>query len=332
MPRIDTFVPKGKHAFAIETPEGVPPLHTLCIMAGKRGAGKTTACVSMLRFYRRHKCADRIFWISPTCGSNKAYLQELGVKDDDCYDSPDNAAMDAVVAAIEAENKEWEEYLKALKAWKRLRKADNVEQLTVQELIDADSMGLLEGEGKPKAKYGHKPVLHVVLDDSMGSRLFVPGPKSRLTNVAIKHRHIGNGLGASLWLLVQSYSSHGSLPRSIRENATVVCLYWTTQEAQRAKMAEELSDRRGEEVFLEAYRQAAEDDEHAFLMIDYSLKGEGRYRQNWDGAFLPAFDAQLSQQPSPDQKQEQHPEQDPDQDPSQPRRQRVSPLRVVARY
>jgi hypothetical protein len=320
--RVETWLPKKK-AFDIPTPDGVPPLHALLLYAGHRGAGKSVACVSLLRHYKKHGCMDRCFWVAPTCGSNKQYLDEINVAENDRFDNPTNAVLDQIVQEVEAEAKAWDEYLKAMKTWKRLRKADNVEQLTVQELIDADSMGLLEGEGKPKAKYGHKPVLHLVLDDCLATPIMVAGPKSRLSNLCVKHRHIGDGLGITVHLLVQSYSAHGSVGRAIRENSTAVLLWWSTQDAQRKKIAEEVSDRRGPDVFMQAYEEATQESDHDFLLVNFTKKGAERYRAGLSGPFLPTANVDASQEPEVEQELKQEPEQ------TQPKADRV---RVVARY
>ncbi len=236
---------------------------------------------SLLRHYKKHGCADRIFWVSPTMGSNGQFLDELQVDDQDRLDTCDNAALETVIQAIEGESTAWQEYQAQLKAWKKLHGAKHIGDLDHEMLDFAYKAGLLEGSSiRPESRYGHKPILHCVIDDCMGTPLMSAGPRSKLVNMCIKHRHLGEGLGCTLWICVQSWSALGSVPRSIRENATAVAIFNTPQEKQVAIMAEELSDRRGEQLFLDCYKQATE-SEHGFLFVDLTNK-HGRYRANWN--------------------------------------------------
>jgi hypothetical protein len=70
------------------------------------------------------------------------------------------------------------------------------------------------------------------------------------------------------------------VPRAIRENATGVVVFNTPHRQQLEKMAEELADRRGPEVFLACYRQATE-PEHGFLFVDLTSKTQ-RYKAGWN--------------------------------------------------
>ena len=281
MPKtVSTWLP-SKTAFEVKTPDYTPKLHGLFLFTGRRGGGKGVAMTSLLRHYRQHGCADRIFWISPTIGSNKQFLDELGVHDHDRFDACDNGALQTVVEAVEEESTAWQEYLGKMKAWQRVHQVKDVGDLEPEVLKYADQAGLLEGSSvEPQSRYMHKPVLHCVIDDCMGTPLMSGGSRSKLVNFCIKHRHLGEGLGCSLWICVQSWCALGSVPRSIRENATGVAIFNTPQAKQVAIMAEELSDRRGEDLFLDCYRRATEPD-HGFLFVDFTSK-TARYRANWN--------------------------------------------------
>jgi hypothetical protein len=277
---VKTWLP-NKRAFEVPTPPGVPPLHGLFLMCGRRGAGKGVACTSLLRHYKRHGCADRIFWVSPTMGSNKAFLDELGVRPEDRLDTCDNAALETVMDAVQEEADAWADYLEQTKLWNKLTRAKDVDDIGLDVLTGADRKGLLEqGARRPKSRYGHRPVLHCVVDDCMGTPLMSGGTRSKLTNMCIKHRHLGDGLGCTLWICAQSWSAQGSMPRAIRENATGVALWHSPHEQQRVKMSEELCDRRGAQHFLDVYDGATQED-HAFLFVDFTSK-QDRYRAGWN--------------------------------------------------
>ena len=253
---VKTWLP-NKKAFEYSTPQGTPPLHGLFLLCGHRGAGKGVAMVSLLRHYRAHGCADLILWISPTIGSNKQFLDELCIAQHDRLDTCDNAALQTAIDAVEEEAAAWDDFQQEVKTWKQLHAAKLVEDLHPDVLAMAEGYGMLEENARePKSRYGHRPVVHIVCDDLMGSPMMSGGPRSKLVNTCIRHRHIGNGLGCTLWLSVQSWSAQGSVPRPCRENCTGTALWYSPHEQQRTKMAEELCDRRGPELFLKCYQQA----------------------------------------------------------------------------
>ena len=59
-------------------------------------------------------------------------------------------------------------------------------------------------EGAPVWKYRKEvpPRLFLIIDDCMGTDLMKP--RAKLINFCIKHRHIADGLGVSVAMLVQS--------------------------------------------------------------------------------------------------------------------------------
>eukprot|EP00965_Chrysotila_dentata_P027151 901379-Pleurochrysis_carterae.AAC.2 len=73
VPNLKVVAPPGS-AFAYETGPNALPLHQVCVVIGKRGAGKTVAVVNLIS---RMFTFDRIFVVSPTVGSNKQVLSAL---------------------------------------------------------------------------------------------------------------------------------------------------------------------------------------------------------------------------------------------------------------
>jgi hypothetical protein len=65
-------------------------------------------------------------------------------------------------------------------------------------------------------------------------------PSSGLVNTCIKHRHVADGLGLSIAMLVQTYCAVGGLPRPIRENCTLLCLFKLKDQNQLKKIHEEI--------------------------------------------------------------------------------------------
>ena len=106
------------------------------------------------------------------------------------------------------------------------------------------------------------------------------------TNLCIAHRHqmcSGNtGYGCSIGILTQSYSAIASVPRPVRENCTLLCLFLNSDEKQRSKIKEEMSDIPNLEQFEEFWNYATSKP-HGFLTIDMNPPTpEKRFRSQYD--------------------------------------------------
>lgn len=121
------------------------------------------------------------------------------------------------------------------------------------------------------------------MDDLQGTPVFSMSPKSPLANMLLRHRHLGKGLGASVWIACQTFKSQGGLPRAIRQNLTLLALFKTRDEQALMEICEEVEP----ETFLRVYRYAI-DEPHSFLLVDFSPKTEQhRFRKKFDTLILP---------------------------------------------
>ena len=139
--------------------------------------------------------------------------------------------------------------------------------------------------GPPKYKYkddSHPPRLFLVIDDAMGSDLFKP--RGGLVQFCIKHRHIADGLGISVAMLVQSYCAVGGVPRPIRENCTCLCVFKSA--AQHGAQLEKIHSEIGTDIDLEQFDKLftyATSKPFGFLFVDFSPKDpEKQFRSGFD--------------------------------------------------
>lgn len=286
------IIPKKKTF--INTPEGEIGLHACIVVAGARGSGKSVAVSSKLHHLKREGFADRTFLISPTAVSNAEMWRGL-INDEDIYTDMSNESVEKVIEQVEIEAKEWAEYEKQMrlwKLWKKLLKSKKpIDEIEPELLILFMEHGILDMEElgtEPKSKYGHKPVLHLVLDDCQSSQLFVPSTKNKLLNATIRHRHIGDGLGITMWFLVQSYSTNSGLPKAIRDNSTVLVLFPMKNANNIMKIIEEIGGNIDEETFTKVYEEATKDDPHDFLVIEFAPKNKKyTFRKRWDTLLIP---------------------------------------------
>lgn len=287
--KISHLVPKTikKKAF-IHTPEYLPKLHGLFVIAGSRGSGKTYSCTNLIRFYKKEGLCDKCIIISPTGLSNKVFYEDLINDESDIITNISPGSIGHVINVIEQEAADYEAYkhIKDLyKTWKRLEKRKNldIESIDPHMLLDMERYNIFEMQEPPTWKYKddtRPPLIHVMLDDCQGSAIMKSsGP---LINFAIKHRHIA-GIGCSLYMLVQSYISTSSTPRCIRENATCIILFRVRDKKLEEQLAEECTPVQfTPDQFLEAFHYATGDDVHDFLMVDYSAKDNRILRKNFD--------------------------------------------------
>lgn len=282
-------LPKKK-AF-IPTPDFEIGLHACVVVCGARGSGKSIAVSSKLHHLKKEQLADRIFLISPTAISNAPMWEGL-VDQDDIFTDMTNASVERIVELVEAESDEWNEHEHILKLWRKwqslLKRKVPIDAIDPMLLMEFMEHGIMEMFEEPKSKYGHKPVIHLVLDDCQSSPLFVPSTKNKLLNMTIRHRHIGGGLGLSLWFLVQSYTTQSGLPKAIRDNSTVLVLFPMKNVNNIMKIMQEVGGNIAEETFHKVYDFATGEDPHSFLVIEFSpKKKEAMFRKRWDTLIMP---------------------------------------------
>ena len=130
------------------------------------------------------------------------------------------------------------------------------------------------------------PRLGLIIDDCLGTPL-LSKPSAGLVNLVIKHRHVGRGLGLSIFMLVQSYCAQGGLNRAIRENCTLLLLFKINQDAQIKKLYEETDLDMTEEQFIQMCKEVHKID-YNFLCMDFAPKSEDkRFRSGWDTFIQP---------------------------------------------
>lgn len=269
----------------IHTPEYLPKLHNLVVVAGARGSGKTYSCTNLIRLYKKEGLCDRVIIISPTGLSNKVFYEDLINGDDDIITDMTGDSICRVIDIIEQEAKDYNDYLeqkKIYEIWQKFEKGKiDIDKIPPEWLIQLMEIDF-EME-PPKWKYKNEdrpPLIHVMIDDAQGSPIMrSSGP---LINFAIKHRHIA-GIGCSLYILCQSYISTSSCPRCIRENSQTLMLFRVRDDKLKETLAEECTPAQFKpSEFLEAYNYATGDDIHDFLMVDYSNKKDKIFRKNFD--------------------------------------------------
>lgn len=230
-----------KSAFTIETESDFPKLHTLTVASGKRGGGKSVAVANFVRECRQRGYYDRVLLITPTYASNKSIWDICEIDEEDVYE-PTVGVLRDIIKIIEAEREEWDLFLAKKEVYKQYKndmKNKPVDKIPEDDMLMYLELGYLDRE-QPTWKYKKEvpPRLGLIIDDAMGTDLYRK-PSAGLTKFLIAHRHQGDGLGISVFMLVQSYCSKDGVPRPVRENTTHLMLFRISDEKQIAKVKEE---------------------------------------------------------------------------------------------
>ena len=274
--------PPEKGAFTIETPPDIPKMHCMMMVSGKRGGGKSVSVANFVKKLKDLGLMDRVLLITPTYNSNKQIWDIAQIDEMDVYE-PEVTVLQTIIGVVEAEKEEWEMFLaqkQQYKEFKREIKRKPITEIDEDLLLEYQDLGFFEGP--PIWKYAKEvpPRLFLIIDDCMGTDLMKP--RAKLINFCIKHRHIADGLGISVAMLVQSYCAIGGVPRPIRENTTLLLLFKCKDENQRKKIHEEI----GADVDLEKFDAMfnyATQEPFNFLLVDFNAKDkEKQFRKNFD--------------------------------------------------
>jgi len=283
---VNIELPK-KSAFTIDTDEDFIKLHTLMVINGKRGGGKTLSLCNFLKECKSKNYYDKIFVCTPTYNSNKMIWDIANINEEDVVE-PSKTAIEDIIDRCSKEKEEWEEFLIKKEVYKKFKR-----DLNKLKHMDQDDYYMYEEFGffnePPKWKYSREqaPRLGIVLDDCLNTDVMACRTAG-LQNLAIRHRHINGGDGVSIFMLVQSYCSQGGVPRVIRENTTHLLLFKINQENQIKKIKEEADLEITEEEFDDLLKVCHEED-YQFLMIDFSAKcPTKKYRKGFNQYLIPS--------------------------------------------
>tara|TARA_R100001015_G_C4623868_1_gene181805 strand:- start:926 stop:1852 length:927 start_codon:yes stop_codon:yes gene_type:complete len=279
----------------IETSPNMFKHHVLMLVCGKRGAGKSVFINNYLRMLKEEKKADRILVVSPTATSNEALLRSLNVDMEDVFDPDDPNVIKHLTNIIDEERDTYVEELQKIKRFNHFQKLTQDKGIPIMNLDPyafiefSDEMGNLV---KPTTRYGHRPCIHVFMDDCQSSAVF---RDKKFLNFAIRHRHIGGikmdkshkelsgALGCSLYVAIQNLKAQGGgCPRAIRNNATQLIIVGKSKDEQELK--DIYSSVGGEidyEPFMKGYEYATKEPHNSFV-IDLHPKKEhpSRFRKN----------------------------------------------------
>jgi len=276
-----------KTAFTIDTADDFIKLHSVAIFSGKRGAGKSVALANLLKVAMDRSYFDRIFIITPTYNSNKVIWDICYIKEEDVF-LPEKDSIKNIIECIQADKDEWEEYLHKTEMYKNYIRDKHRSYTSIddEDLLYYYDNDFINGK-KPEWKYhksgvkDHPPRCSIILDDCL-SLPVMARPSSGLVNLCISSRHICQGLGTSVFMLVQSYKCQGGVPRVIREQVTLLCLFKLCDMNQIDAIEKEI----GTDITVDKFRnflKYSTSSPHGFLSVNFApKKGQSMFMRNFE--------------------------------------------------
>ena len=135
-----------------------------------------------------------------------------------------------------------------------------------------------------------RPCPLIILDDLSHSEIYSPSRKNPFINLCLRHRHINNSVGISIFMAVQNFRS--GIPLVLRQNMTALCIWATRDENNLKAIYEEIANLCNYETFLALFNYATAEP-HAFLVVDSNPLANKKDKLSQSSPFRKNFDTFL---------------------------------------
>ena len=189
------IIPPKHTSGKIIVPEHLPSLHGIQIWVGRRNAGKTVAATNLIKKYIDAGAIERVILVTPTYQSNVHTFLPLKINGEEDVIEPVKNAVTAIKEKLDAEVKEWEEYLSKKKQYREFLKEMNSQRaislMPMDQITTWEASGFFEGPPKWKREDDTHPTrIYVLYDDVFGSPMLRMGKgQEDFVNLCIAHRH-----------------------------------------------------------------------------------------------------------------------------------------------
>lgn len=250
----------------------------LQMIVGQRTSGKSFLTSKVLAQAHKEKTFDRIYIITPSFNSNKAYFGKY-IQEEDVFE-PTKESIQQVISMVENDRDSWEEYLEKKELYNQFKKDKNkpIHKILEDNLISYYNYNFWEEPPEWKYSKEEPPKSLLILDDCLGSPAILQS--SGLTKVATLNRHIAplqedfkgrSACGLAVMILSQSYKMAQGISRVLRENLSLLTLFKNKHQKQMESIVEELANVVDDNLFNQAYQYATK-DKYGNLTIDFKPK------------------------------------------------------------
>ena len=283
--------------------DDLPPIYNIMLICGSKGSGKGVICNHYLQLAEQSgykmpngdKVEQRIIWCSGGTSKSKQnnILNELKYLDEEDridldLNNPDKQLKE-IYETILDERDMIEAYNVYRKVYKKYIRSKDLADLTIDELSLLNFKNFISPSDDPEAprtKSGtdlyHPRVIHLILDDLIGSDVFSNGKKGNwCNNISIKSRHDSDKLcPINLIYLTQDFKK---IPSVIRKQSDYFILL---KNANRVAIVEAISTEVGSIFSREELEEVYDQIMHIpyaslIISIHKNEKPENRLRLGW---------------------------------------------------
>jgi len=249
----------------------------LMMIQGVRATGKSYLTSTILAQAHKEKTFDKIYIITPSFNSNRAYFGKY-ISPESVFD-PTKDAIDKVISCVETDRDLWERFVKEKENYQKFqKKLHSQHPFMDDEMLHAFYHGWFEAPPKWHYEKEEPPKSLLIMDDILSSAAI--SQSSGLTRVATLNRHIAplqkthsgrSACGLAVIILSQSYRMQSGISRVLRENLSLLTLFKNKQEKQMQVIKEELANVVDEQLFEQAYEYATR-EKYGNLTVDFRPK------------------------------------------------------------
>ena len=272
--KLPVFLQDPERGVSNEYPTSANAFRQPCLwyISAVRNSGKSYLASRFLAQATRDKTFNKIYMVTPSFSSNKAYFGKY-VDETDVY-QPTKSSIADVIARVENDRDEWEDYLRKVKLYERFVQRTKHNQF----MSDDDLLFYYDYMEKPKYKYSEPVKSLLILDDVINSPAILQS--SGLGKLASLNRHVAplkeeyNGrssCGLAVIILSQSYRCSQGVGRLLRENLSLFTMFKNKSDAQMKVIEEEIGSVIDLDRFRAAYDYATE-EKYGNLTVDFNPK------------------------------------------------------------
>ena len=264
--------------------QNAPQNYYLSLWVGARGSGKTYLMTKLLKTIEKkkvyldgHEVPQRIILICSTAhsDSNRVFKSLKNLDwDNDVIENYNDISLLNKMEELKTDIEKSKDYKAYKEVWGKFKKIDNVDDLSMDEMLLLNKYNFTPFKEIPKPKYPNSFVIYWVVDDMIGTDIFKNG-RSVFTNLCIRNRHVipGNILIATQAIM--------QVPKTIRLNCNLIVLFkFANKENILNDVYPTVSSYVTEEQFKEMYEYATS-EAHNALVID-GTNGPIQFKKNFN--------------------------------------------------
>lgn len=264
----------------------LPKCFFLAGIAGARGSGKTALTIRLLKDYEDcgftcngKKVPQVIKLISPTSESNPAFKKLKHLDKADIHENYTDALLLKLMEEIKADRMATKKYKQAMHLWKIFQTL-LAKDKDPYFLMNKEDLALLAGmtngfkDDPMKPAHPDGRVVHLVLDDCVGSPCFRLSRNNAFSGFTLNSRHY--------WTNIVLLSQRAKqIPPIIRSNLSLVAIFRTMSEKLLLEEVFPIVDALvSEEQFLALYDVATQENKYDCLLIDTMAEKGKEFRKN----------------------------------------------------